>query len=98
MITVLTFLVILKYDEAFRGTYFFENTRKKFKSNLILVVVVVFESKSLFFHESTFRPHETSESDGARFLHRSNPGIKRYAVSKNVWICVYAACVNLLES
>ena len=98
MITVLTFLVILKYDEAFRGTYFFENTRKKFKSNLILVVVLVFESKSLFFHESTFRPHETSESDGARFLHRSNPGIKRYAVSKNAWICVYAACVNLLES
>ena len=64
----------------------------------IVVVVLVFESKSLFFHESTFRPHETSESDGARFLHRSNPGIKRYAVSKNAWICVYAACVNLLES
>ena len=38
-----------KYNEEFRGVYFFDNTRKNFKSNLVLVVVLVLESKGLYW-------------------------------------------------
>ena len=36
-ITVLTFLVQKKYNKEFQGVFFFYNTRKNFKSNLVLV-------------------------------------------------------------
>ena len=36
-----------KYNEEFRGVCFFDNTRKNFKSSLVLVVVFVLESKGL---------------------------------------------------
>ena len=45
-ITVLTFLV-KKVQRRIRGCLFFDNTRKNFKSNLVLVVVLVLESKGL---------------------------------------------------
>jgi len=40
-----------RYNEAFRGVFFFDNTRKNFKSNLVFVVtvVLVLESKGLFY-------------------------------------------------
>ena len=31
------------------GSLYFENTRKSFKSNLVLVVVLVLESKGLYY-------------------------------------------------
>ena len=37
------------YNEAFRGVYFFENTRKNFDLNLLLVVALVLECKGLYF-------------------------------------------------
>ena len=37
-----------KYNEAFR-TSNFENTQKKNQSNLVLVVILVLESKGLYF-------------------------------------------------
>lgn len=37
------------YDEAFRGIYVFEDTRKNVKLNLVLVVVHILESKSLYW-------------------------------------------------
>ena len=49
--TMPTFLVKKKKQsgEASRGVYiFFEKTRKNFKSNLVLVVVLVLESKRLY--------------------------------------------------
>ena len=45
-ITVLTFLVKI-VQRRIRGCLFFDNTRKNFKSNLVLVVVLVLESKGL---------------------------------------------------
>ena len=33
------------YYETLRGVYFFYNTRKNFKSNLVLVFVLILESK-----------------------------------------------------
>ena len=44
-ITVLTFLV----KKRISGCLFFDSTRKNFKSNLVLVVVLVLESKGLYF-------------------------------------------------
>ena len=38
-----------KYNEEFWGVYFFDNTRKNFKSNLILVVVLVLECKGPYY-------------------------------------------------
>ena len=39
-----------KYSEGLnRGIYFFENTQKNFKSNLVLIVVLVLVSKVLYF-------------------------------------------------
>ena len=35
----------------FPGSLYFENTRKNFKSNLVLVVVLVMESKGLYLSE-----------------------------------------------
>ena len=48
---MLTFLVKKRYNKAFRGVFFFDNTRKNFKSNLVLIVTVilVLESKGLFY-------------------------------------------------
>ena len=46
-ITVLTFLV-KKVQRRIRGCLFFDNTRKNFKSNLVLVVVLVLGSKVLY--------------------------------------------------
>ena len=43
-ITVLTFLV----KKRISGCLFFDNTRKNFRSNLVLVVVLVLESKVLY--------------------------------------------------
>ena len=34
---------------SFEGSLYFEKTRKNFKSNLVLVVVLVLESKVLYF-------------------------------------------------
>ena len=46
--TVPTFLVKKQSDETSRGVYiFFEKTQKNLKSNLVLVVVLVLESKRL---------------------------------------------------
>ena len=36
-----------KYNQAFRGVYFFYNTRENIKSNLVLVVVLILKSKVL---------------------------------------------------
>ena len=36
-----------KYNEEFRGVYFMAIRKKNFKSNLVLVVVLVLESKGL---------------------------------------------------
>ena len=49
-ISVLTFPVkIQKLNEAFRGIYFLRIRKTKtFKSNLVLVVVLVLESKGLY--------------------------------------------------
>ena len=47
-ITVLTFLVKKKVQLRISGCLFFDNTRKNFKSNLVLVVVLVLESKVLY--------------------------------------------------
>ena len=41
-----------KYKEAFRGVYFFHFRRKNFQSNLVLVVVLVLESKGLHWHNN----------------------------------------------
>ena len=37
-----------KYNEEFRGIYFLTIREKNFKSNLVLVVVLVFESKGFY--------------------------------------------------
>ena len=42
------FLVKKKYKEAFRGCLLFKNTRKNFKSNLVLVVVFVLQGSLIF--------------------------------------------------
>ena len=47
--TVLTFSVNQKYNEAFRGVYFLRIREKKIQSNLVLVVILVLESKGLYF-------------------------------------------------
>ena len=47
-ITVLTFLV-KKVQWRIPGCLFIDNTRKNLKSNLVLVVVLVLESKGLYF-------------------------------------------------
>ena len=36
---------------SFPGSLYFENTRKNFKSNLVLVVVLVLESKGLHYQK-----------------------------------------------
>ena len=36
-------------NEALRGVYYLENTRKNFKLNLVLVVVLVLESKAFYY-------------------------------------------------
>ena len=36
-----------KWNEAIQGVYFFENTRKNFKSNLILKVFLILRSQGL---------------------------------------------------
>ena len=46
-ITVLTFLV-KKNTMKNSGNLFLENTRKNFESNLVLVVILVLESKGLY--------------------------------------------------
>ena len=38
-----------KVQWSFPGCLFFENTRKNFKLNLVLVVVLLLESKGLYF-------------------------------------------------
>ena len=40
------------YNEAFRGAYSLRRREKNFKSNLVLVVVLVLESKGLYFSNS----------------------------------------------
>ena len=45
---MLTFSVNQTYNEAFRKSNF-ENKRKKNQSNLVLVVILVLESKGLYF-------------------------------------------------
>jgi len=40
-------MVKKKYNEAFRGVYFFVITRKNFKINLALIVVLFLESNDL---------------------------------------------------
>ena len=47
-ITMLSFLV-KKSTMKNSGVSIFDNTRKNFKSNLVLVVVLVLESKGLYF-------------------------------------------------
>ena len=54
-ITVLTFLV----KKRTSGCLFFDNTRKNFKSNLVLVVVLVLESKVLYWLLSTYVHHSS---------------------------------------
>ena len=47
--TVLTFSVNQEYNEAFRGVYFLRmRKKKKIQSNLVLVVILVLESKGLY--------------------------------------------------
>ena len=40
-----------KCNEAFRGVHFFDSVRKNFKSNLVLVGVLVLESKGLYYDD-----------------------------------------------
>ena len=46
---MLTFSVNQKYNEAFRGVYFLRIREKKIPSNLVLVVILVLESKGFYF-------------------------------------------------
>ena len=50
---MLTFSVNQKYNEAFRGVYFLRIREKKIQSNLVLVVILVLESKGLYFKKKT---------------------------------------------
>ena len=63
-ITVLTFLV----KKRTSGCLFFDNTRKNFKSNLVLVVVLVLESEGLSTSFPGFSPTRPTERVG------ENPG------------------------
>ena len=46
---MLTFSVNQEYNEAFRGVYFLRmREKKKIQSNLVLVVILVLESKGLY--------------------------------------------------
>ena len=63
-ITVLTFLV----KKRISGCLFFDNTRKNFKSNLVLVVVLVLESEGLSTSFPGFSPTRPTERVG------ENPG------------------------
>ena len=47
--TVPTIVVKKKYDETFRSIYVFEDARKNVKLNLVLVVLLVLESKGLYW-------------------------------------------------
>ena len=46
---MLTFSVNQEYNEAFQGVNFLRIREKKIQSNLVLVVILVLESKGLSF-------------------------------------------------
>ena len=76
-ITVLIFLVKKRYDEAFRDVYFLRIRAKNFKSNLVLVVVLVFESTGVHSIQQKFRSKISeiprTQWNGTFRLYRPNP-------------------------